>query len=444
MLVTYIVLAIIIILLIVIILLLSKAGANKDTPASLEIVQRIRQLDGQLSRLEDSVRKEIATGRMEGNEAARFARTELAASLRVFGEQVNKSVEDFSRIQKDHFFALLNKQDDQNKNTLLRLEQMRDILEKKIADLQAGNEKKLDEMRATVDEKLQKTLETRLGESFKLVSERLEAVHKGLGDMQQLATGVGDLKRVLSNVKTRGVLGEYQLANILEQILTPDQYALNVKTKEGSNALVEFAVKLPGKGEANKPVWLPVDSKFPKEDFELLSDAYDEAQPELVEEARRRFIRGIKKCAADIQSKYIDPPNTTDFAILFLPFESLYAEVLRTPGLFESIQRESKIVITGPTTLSALLNSIHMGFRTLAIERRSSEVWQLLGAVKTEFGHFGNILDKTQKKIQEAGNVIEQAGVRTRAIERKLRTVQELPREEADQLLDGVSGLDTE
>jgi DNA recombination protein RmuC len=260
--------------------------------------------------------------------------------------------------------------------------------------------------------------------------------------MQQLATGVGDLKRVLSNVKTRGVLGEYQLENILEQMLTPEQYAKNVKTKESSNAIVEFAVKLPGRDDKDKTIWLPIDSKFPKEDFELLTDAYENGQPELVEEYRRNFIKGIRKCATDICTKYIDPPQTTDFAILFLPFESLYAEVLRSPGLFESIQREYKIIITGPTTLSALLSSLQMGFRTLAIEKRSSEVWQLLGAVKTEFGNFGDVLAKTQKKLLEASNVIDQASTRSRVIARKLKDVQELPREEATGLLGDVIGTD--
>ncbi|MGZ5136088.1 MAG: DNA recombination protein RmuC, partial [Flavitalea sp.] len=292
---------------------------------------------------------------------------------------------------------------------------------------------KLDEMRATVDEKLQKTLETRLGESFKLVSERLEAVHKGLGDMQQLATGVGDLKKVLTNVKTRGVLGEYQLENLLEQLFTPEQYSKNVKTKSGSNALVEFAIKMPGREEGT--VWLPIDSKFPKEDYEFLMNAYDNGTPELIEESRKNFVRGIKKCATDICSKYIDPPNTTDFAILFLPFESLYAEVLRTPGLFESIQRECKINIAGPTTLSAFLSSLQMGFRTLAIERRTSEVWHLLGAVKTQFGLFGNILEKTQRKLKEASSSIDDAGQRSRVIERKLRDVQALPQAESVMLL---------
>jgi DNA recombination protein RmuC len=298
-------------------------------------------------------------------------------------------------------------------------------VDRKFSELQAGNEKKLDEMRATVDEKLQKTLETRLGESFRLVSERLEAVHKGLGDMQQLASGVGDLKRVLTNVKSRGVLGEYQLQNLLEQLFTPDQYGRNVKTKSGSSAMVEFALKLPGRED--QPVWLPIDSKFPKEDFELLMDAYDTGNPEMIEECRKNFVRGIRKCAADICSKYIDPPGTTDFAILFLPFESLYAEVLRTPGLFESVQRECKINIAGPTTLSAFLSSLQMGFRTLAIEKRSSEVWELLGAVKTEFGLFGGILEKTQRKLMDASNVIDTARIRSRAIERKLKSVEAMP-----------------
>lgn len=369
-----------------------------------------------IGRIEAAVKREIATNRSESGEVAKQTREELRDNRK----EIREALESFRW------------------DTSARIDQMKETLEKKLAELQAGNEKKLEQMRVTVDEKLQKTLETRLGESFKLVSERLEAVHKGLGDMQQLATGVGDLKRVLSNVKTRGVLGEYQLENILEQILTPDQYAKNVKTKAGSNVIVEFAVKLPGREAREQPVWLPIDAKFPKEDFELLMDAYDQGVAEVIEEHRRNFIKGIKKCAFDIYSKYIDPPNTTDFAILFLPFESLYAEVLRTPGLFESIQREWKIIITGPTTLSALLNSLQMGFRTLAIEKRSSEVWELLGAVKNEFGNFGAVLEKTQKKLQEASNVISQAEVRSRVIERKLKTVQELPRDQATELLGRV------
>jgi DNA recombination protein RmuC len=408
---TTILLSITILLLLINLLLTFQARAAKSDASFQHILFQMQSLNTEIKRIEAAVKTEIATNRGEASEASKNARTELSHSL------------------KDNRMELR-----------LAIEQMRATLEKKMSELQAGNEKKLDEMRTTVDEKLQKTLETRLGESFKLVSERLEAVHKGLGDMQQLATGVGDLKKVLTNVKTRGLLGEYQLENILEQMLTPEQYGKNVKTKEGANTIVEFAVKLPGKEDRDQSVWLPIDSKFPKEDFESLLQAYDDALPDTIEACRANFVKGIKKCAADISTRYIDPPNTTDFAILFLPFESLYAEVLRTPGLFESIQRECKIIITGPTTLSALLSSLQMGFRTLAIERRSSEVWQLLGAVKTEFSLFGGILEKTQKKLQEASNVIEQAGVRSRVIERKLKTVQELPKDEAIQLIGDGNG----
>jgi DNA recombination protein RmuC len=417
----YVLLGLILVLLVIVLILVNKA-VRSSSQAQLQY--RLESLANAIDRLEASVKNEIVTNRAEASEAANHARAALTESLRLYGETFSTNLYMLTRSVEEKLHFLTGS------------------LEKKITDMQSGNEKKLEEMRATVDEKLQKTLETRLGESFKLVSERLEAVHKGLGDMQQLASGVGDLKRVLTNVKTRGVLGEYQLENVLEQLLTPDQYAKNVKTKPGSNALVEFAVKLPGKEDKDKIVWLPIDAKFPKEDFELLMDAYDKALPELVEEYRKSFIKGIKKNATDIYSKYIDPPNTTDFAILFLPFESLYAEVLRTPGLFESIQRECRVIITGPTTLSALLNSLQMGFRTLAIEKRSSEVWQLLGAVKTEFGNFGAILEKTQKKLQEASNVIDEAGRRSRSIERKLRDVQELPQDQANNLLGGQEGLD--
>jgi DNA recombination protein RmuC len=421
-----------------------KATAASNNTDWMPVKYKLENLLGEIARIESAVKQEMVTNRQETGDNTQRIRAELAASLKSFGDLIHQTMTSAATVQKDNFFALLSKQSEQNNATTARLDQMRDTLEKKMADMQTGNERKLDEMRATVDEKLQKTLETRLGESFKLVSERLEAVHKGLGDMQQLATGVGDLKRVLTNVKSRGVLGEYQLESILEQILTIDQYGRNVKTKDGSNALVEFAIKMPGRGDKDKSVWLPIDSKFPKEDFEALLDAYDQALPELIEEYRKSFVKGIRKCALDISSKYVDPPNTTDFAILFLPFESLYAEVLRTPGLFESLQREHKIVITGPTTLSALLNSLQMGFRTLAIEKRSGEVWQLLGAVKTEFQRFGTVLEKTKKKLIEASNVIDEAGVRSRSIERRLRDVQELPKEDAVALIGKPNVLNAE
>jgi DNA recombination protein RmuC len=368
----------------------------------------------------------------------KLSRKELKDNLDTFKQELNHVLKDYGDRQRDNFTDLITNQNNQNQVNSEKLVQMNSTIAKSIKELQDDNSIKLEKMRETVDEKLQKTLETRLGESFKLVSERLEAVHKGLGDMQQLATGVGDLKRVLTNVKTRGVLGEYQLENILEQLLTPDQYEKNVKTKPSSNGIVEFAIKLPGKENKEQAVWLPIDSKFPKEDFELLIDAYDNGSAEQIEECRKTFIRGIRKSAGDICGKYIDPPNTTDFAILFLPFESLYAEVLRTPGLFETIQKECKIIVTGPTTLSAILSSLQMGFRTLAIEKRSSEVWHLLSAVKTDFGTFGDILRRTHKKLQEASNVIEQAGVRSRAIERKLKDVQLLPQPDESSVLDNV------
>lgn len=413
---------------------------NQSLRARQELAASLQSFEEKLNHLTETIDKKLSAFSESNNNNATASRTEIKEALNTFKKDLAQSIAEFNSIQKDNFFALLNKQSEQNTNTSTLLGDMRQTLENKIKEMQQSNEQKLEQMRITVDEKLQQTLEARLGESFKLVSERLEAVHKGLGDMQTLATGVGDLKRVLSNVKTRGVLGEYQLESLLEQILTPEQYAKNQKTKIGSNALVEFAVKLPGRtGNENStgnPVWLPIDSKFPKEAFELLSDAYDHGSPELIEEHRRSFAKGIRNCAQDICGKYIDAPNTTDFAILFLPFESLYAEVLRTPGLFESIQRECRIIITGPTTLSALLNSLQMGFRTLAIEKRSGEVWQLLSAVKTEFGNFSGLLQKAQNNIQTGLNQLEDlAGKRTRVIEKKLKDVQVLSSEETNKIL---------
>lgn len=309
-----------------------------------------------------------------------------------------------------------------------KLEHLRTKVEEKLTSLQESNTLKLEEMRLTVDEKLHNTLEKRLGESFKLVSDRLEQVHKGLGEMQTLATGVGDLKKVLSNVKTRGTWGEIQLENLIEQILTPEQYSKNVATKKGSNDRVEFAIKMPGRSlDKSDLFWLPIDAKFPMEDYQKLIAAQDAVDIALIEEHSKALENRIRQEAKSICEKYIDPPNTTDVALLFLPVESLYAEVLRRPGLFEKIQNEYKVILTGPTTLTAILNSLQMGFKTLVIEKRSSEVWSLLSVVKAEFGKFGVILDKTQKKLQEASNTIEDASKKTRLIERKLRNVQELP-----------------
>jgi DNA recombination protein RmuC len=316
-----------------------------------------------------------------------------------------------------------------------KLEQVRQTLEEKLVLLQEENSRKLEQMRLTVDEKLHATLEQRLGDSFKMISERLEMVHRGLGEMQSIAVGVGDLKRVLSNVKTRGTLGEIALESLLEQIMTIDQYEKNVAVKSGRTERVEFAVKLPAGEERNSHVWLPIDSKFPLEDYQRLLDAEETGDALLAAEAAKALETRVKLEAKTIRDKYIEPPHTTEFAILFLPIEGLYAEILRRPGLWDTLQREYHVIVTGPATLSALLNSLQMGFRTLAIQKRSSEVWKLLGAVKTEFGKFGDILEKTQKKLQEATNAIDSAKVRTRAIERNLRNVEELPANEANQIL---------
>jgi DNA recombination protein RmuC len=349
-------------------------------------------------------------------EDARRGREELAANLARLGE-----------LQQQQLSALTA---DNEK----RLGEVRATLETRLTAMQQDNASKLEQMRATVDEKLQSTLETRLGQSFKLVSERLEAVQRGLGEMQSLASGVGDLKRVLNNVKTRGILGEVQLAALLEQMLTPEQYAADVATVPGSDNRVEFAVRLPG-GDRDSQVWLPIDAKFPIENYERLLDAQQQADVDAVERAALALERHIREEAKTIRAKYVAPPATTDFAILFLPTEGLYAEIIRRPGLFENLQREQRVIVAGPTTLSALLNSLQMGFRTLAIQKRSSEVWQLLGAVKNEFGKFGDVLNMVRKKLDEAGKHIDATSVRTRAIERKLRDVESLPGEQTQQLL---------
>lgn len=367
------------------------------------------------------------------------SRTELKDNLEAFKKELNDALKDYKERLREQFAEFERSQKTQNVANSEKISELKLSLEKSVKTMQEGNEKKLEEMRKTVDEKLNETLEKRLGESFKQVSDRLEAVHKGLGEMQTLAVSVGDLKKVMSNVKSRGVLGEYQLQNIIEDLLTNEQYEKNVKTKVGSGALVEFAIKMPHGNNLEKILWLPIDSKFPKEDYESLVDAYDKGDIDKIEGYRKAFINGIKRNAKDIKEKYIDPPNTTEYGIMFLPYESLFGEVLRVPGLFELLQKDYKITITGPTTLSALLNSLQMGFRTLAIEKRSSEVWDLLGAVKTEFGQFGDVLAKTKKKLIEATNVIDTSEVRTRAIERKLRHVQELPAAETKLILENNS-----
>ena len=364
---------------------------------------------------------------------------------RFFREDMATNREETGRSLRDFNESLLNRVAESTAQNIQKLDKIDETVDLHLKTLQEDNNRKLEQIRATVDEKLHDTLERRLGESFKLVSERLEMVHKGLGEMQTLASGVGDLKKVLTNIKTRGTFGEIQLHSLLEQILSPDQYQSNVATKRDSATRVEFAIRLPGRGETeNHPVWLPIDAKFPQEAYLRLLEAQEAGNANLVEEVSKQLERIIKDMAKNIRDKYLDPPYTTDFGIMFLPTEGLYAEILRRTGLFELLQREFKVVITGPTTLAALLNSLQMGFRTLVIEKRSSEVWTLLGVVKTEFSTFGAILDRTQKKLQEASHTIEKAATRSRAIEKKLKNIQEIPLSDTQKLLEDVEAAETD
>ena len=444
-------------------------GSGSSASAVVEkLAERFNRIDAANERIERELRNAI-------QESAQSNRQELAQSVTQFGQTLGAQITNIATVQNnqiDGFAQQLVKLTNANEarltalqkavderlagfaqdarngreesaNTLKRfgdglnqqLADVRTTLEARLRDIQLDNATKLEEMRKTVDEKLHATLEQRLGESFKQVSDRLEAVHKGLGEMQTLALGVGDLKRVLTNVKTRGTWGEVQLGALLEQILTPDQYATNVATRPASRDVVEFAIRLPGK-EGDEQVWLPIDSKFPIEDYERIVAAQDLADAAAMEEASRALETRIKLEAKSIRDKYIEPPHTTDFGILFLPTEGLYAEVLRRPGLSDWLQRECRVTIAGPTTLTALLNSLQMGFRTLAIEKRSSEVWLVLGAVKTEFAKFGEVLANAKKQLQTVANSIDSAETRSRQMERKLKGVEALPGPEAVRLLD--------
>jgi DNA recombination protein RmuC len=407
-------------------------------------------IEPRLDRLEAEVRREIADN-------ARSARLESQQHLSGFQDALLRQSAEATRTQNAQIDALaqqliqlrgsmgdtLTRQlQDMSEANARRLAEIRTTLDAQLQQLQVSNAAKLDEMRATVDEKLQSTLQTRLGESFKQVADRLEQVHKGLGEMQTLAQGVGDLKHLLSNVKTRGMFGEAQLGALLEQVMAPDQYATQVATRPGSRHVVDFAIRLPGRGDDGEPCWLPIDAKFPNEDYERLLDAQQRADAEGVELAARGLEQRIKLEAKSLADKYVEPPHTTDFAILFLPTEGLYAEVLRRPGLMEVLQREYRVTLAGPTTLMAMLNSLQMGFRTLALEKRSSEVWQVLGAVKTEFGKFGDVLTKVKTQTLTMLNSLENAEVRSRAMGRALRSVEALPEDASKALLppDSSSG----
>ena len=420
--------------------LLQRSGRKDD---SLE--PGFSALQSGLERVERELRQEMARARQESATAARGDREEQAQSLDRLTKALSAQVGQLGTLQGQQLEAFAAQLARLTQSNEQRFEQLRLSIEARLGAMQADNASKLEEMRKTVDEKLHATLEQRLGDSFKLVSERLELVHKGLGEMQTLAAGVGDLKKVLTNVKTRGTWGEVQLEALLDQVLTAEQYEKNVITRPNSNERVEFAIRLPGRemgGSDKQPVWLPIDAKFPMEDYQRLIEAQERADPVAVELAAKALELRLRLEAKTIRDKYVEPPFTTDFAILYLPTEGQYAEALRRSGLADGLQRDFRISIAGPTTLAALLNSLQMGFRTLAIEKRSSEVWGVLGAIKTEFGKFGEALDATRKKLEQATKSIESAGVRTRQIERKLKGVEALPTAEAQARLGALEEIE--
>ena len=386
------------------------------------------------------MRDEFARNRKEAAELAQSQREELTRNQELFAKRMEEEAKDRVAALRLQFEDLIKQLDAQNKQAIAAVKDVRETTEKQLKEIREDNGKRLEEMRKTVDEKLQVTLEKRLGESFKLVSERLEQVHQGLGEMQNLATGVGDLKKVLNNVKTKGILGEYQLGNILEQLLPREQYEENIATRPGSSERVEFAIRMPGAGD-NETIWLPIDSKFPLQGYENLLNARESGDLEAIAQAEKALKTTIEAFAKDISKKYVEVPHTTDFGIMFLPIESLYGEVLRHPLLFETLQRKHRITITGPTTMSALLNSLQMGFRTLAVTKRSSEVWKILEAVKEEFGKFSAQLDKVDKQLSTAKNSLEELRhTRTNVMQRKLRDVGTLELPEAEDLTETALG----
>ena len=398
---------------------------RKSPESGKDFTRDFENADKNLERAQRVLHEEIARNRTELHSTIQHFREELQTTITSFNKTVIAQMSEMTTMNKNQLDSFSKQLTSLTQMNEQKLEKVRDVIENRLKTLQDENSQKLEKMRETVDEKLHSTLEKRLGESFKQVSDRLEKVHQGLGEMQTLASGVGDLKKVLTNVKTRGTWGEIQLGNLLEQILISEQYERNIVTKKGSRDPVEFAIKLPGRDGV--PVYLPIDAKFPKEDYERLIEAQEQVNAVVIEEAGKAIEARIKLEARNIRDKYVDPPFTTDFAVMFLPIEGLFAEVLRRPGLCELLQRDYRVIVAGPTTFAALLNSLQMGFRTLAVEKRASEVWSLLGAVKTEFGKFGDILDKTREKLQQATDNIELASRKSRTIETKLRKVQELP-----------------
>jgi DNA recombination protein RmuC len=436
---TYLAVALLALLCLNLLLLVWLALRPRDAAPLRELERLERELRDELGRLGQAMRGDLGTFQQmlltQGGDVARTQNEQIDSfrtQLATMQQQLDASLFRYGDTLTQQLRLM-------SEGSERRQAELRQTLEQRIAAMQEGNEKKLEQMRATVDEKLHATLEQRLGESFKQVADRLEQVHKGLGEMQTLARDVGSLNRVLNNVKTRGVFGEMQLAALLEQVFTPDQYATNVATVPGSSERVEFAVRLPGQRSDGVPLWLPIDAKFPREDYERLMDAHERADIPAIELAGKAIETRLRLEAKTIREKYIAPPHTTDFAILFVPTEGLYAEALRRPGLVEAMQRDFKVMLAGPTTLLATLTSLQMGFRTLALEKRSAEVWEVLGAVKTEFSKFGEVLAKTKKKLEEATNTIDQAQTRTNQMTRRLKTVEALPEARALELLPNVA-----
>jgi len=430
---TVIILSTLNILMVVFLLFLVLKNKKSDNTGKIEEIIEILFI-----KINRELKEEMSLNRKEVAESVQRLREELLNMFKGFGDSLDKRMSELTNAQNKNFDSFSLKLSELISRNDENMEKVRGVIEKRLESIQKDNSEKLDVMRATVDEKLHATLEKRFNESFKGVRDSLDAVHKGLGEMQTLALGVGDLKKVLSNVKSRGTWGEAQLGNLLEEILTPEQYGKNVQTKRGSRNNVEFAIKMPGNNDSNH-VWLPIDAKFPLEDYQRLVEAQEQGNLVLIDEAGKALEVRIKSEARDIRDKYLNPPHTTDFGILFLPVESLYAEVLRRHGLFEQIRREFKVIIAGPTTAQVILNSLQMGFTTLTIQKRSSEVWTLLSKVKTEFGKFGDLLEKTHKKIQEAGNTIEDAVTKTRGIEIQLNKVQGLSTREVAVLIPETS-----
>jgi len=411
-------------------------GRQRAAAADLQrAVERLREDNERLEReLRQALESTASVTRMENDQRLGQLQTSLGAQLVQTTGLHTEQLGVYGHTMQEHLSAL-------NAATQRSLAEIRQTLEARLQALQSGNESRLEQMRATVEEKLQTTLETRLGESFRLVSERLEQVHQGLGEMQSLAAGVGDLKRVLGNVKVRGTFGEAQLGALLEQVLLPEQYAVNQATRPGSTERVEFAIRLPGRGSGDT-VWLPIDAKFPAEDYERLQSAQELGDAEAVEDAARALENRVKLEARSIREKYLEPPHTTDFAILFVPSESLFAEILRRPGLVDTLNRERRVVVAGPTTLFAMLNTLQMGFRTLAIEQRSAEVWRLLGAVKTEFSRFGDWLSRIREQVRTVSNTLDAADTRTRQMQRALKDVEALPNDQSVQVLPAATRQD--